>query len=257
MNKIIDAHVHLGIRNLNINQSSNLILKMENKTDSLINLMNEYNIEKSVIFPFPHRNNDIDNSNEYIYNAWQQHYNRLIPFCRINQNLEENLKKGFMGAKLHLVYEDFNVDEMIYNFRLLEYYDKTLIIHALYKNKVKQVKTILNHAPDLKIILAHMGREKLYTFKGIVETLKGLKNYQNVFFETSTVGHRKAIEEAYKIVSDERIIFGSDYPFGKYWFQNQKEKYSYSNDLSIITEARIPEKSKQKILYSNINNLIK
>jgi predicted TIM-barrel fold metal-dependent hydrolase len=101
-----------------------------------------------------------------------------------------------------------------------------------------------------------MGRKQMYNMEGIQEVLEGLEKYPNVYFETSTVGDKRAIEEAVKIVGEDRIVFGSDYPFGKMWADTHYTEYSYWDDIVIIRDANISGEARQKILADNISNIL-
>lgn len=178
--KIMDSHVHLGsdsYSKLISKKSDNLLFRLKNTYEDFINIMDQNGIDQSVIFAVPHKDIDVDTSNDYIYEAYIKYENRFIPFCRINDNLGKNIISGFKGAKIHLLYEDLNIEDMKDYFQILEYYKKPLIIHTLFKEKVEQIKRILSYAPNLKIILAHMGRKELYTMNGVIEVLEGLKKF--------------------------------------------------------------------------------
>lgn len=257
--KIIDSHVHLGSNaysNLISSDSDNILFRMQNSIENFITIMDQYNIDKSVVFSIPHKDIDVDSSNNYIYSAYLKYPERFIPFCRINENLEENLKSGFMGAKLHLLYERLELEELKPYFEILEYYKKPIIIHALFKDKVEQIKKILEYAPKLNIILAHMGRKEIYTNNGVLEVLEGLKQFYNVYFDTSTIGDKTIIEKGINIVGEDRIMFGSDFPFGEVWSNESNKSYTYSDELTLINDSNLNKQVKEKILSRNIENIL-
>lgn len=248
--RIIDSHVHLGSKsysNLISEDSENLLFRLKNEAEDFIKLMNQNGIDKSIVFGIPHKDIDVNDTNNYIFEAYLKYKDRFIPFCRINENLEKNLILGFEGAKVHLLYENLNIENIKEYCQTLEYYKKPLIVHALFNNKVEQIKSILNYAPKLNIILAHMGRKELYTMNGVLKVLKGLKQFPNVYFDTSTVGTAIAIEQAVNIVGNNRIFYGSDYPIG----------LIYSNELSIVLNSKLRDFEKENILSRNIENLLK
>lgn len=263
--KTIDSHVHMAPKLIkkdilkDLSQRDIMVCSMENEIDSFIEQMSKSEIEKAIVFGVPHKNIAASDSNLYIYEAYLKHQDLFIPFCRLDDNLEENLNKGFKGAKLHLVYEDLTIDEAGEKgyFNVLEKYDCPIIVHAEYEDKPTQIKKILGYAPKLKIILAHMGRYQLYTMEGVLDILEELKDYPNVYFGTSTVGFMEAIEEGVKIVGEDRIVFGSDYPFSKMWKESHNEDYSYKNEKYLIINSSLSDSTKEKILYENINNILK
>lgn len=257
--KIIDSHVHLSSNsysNLISSESENILFRMENSIENFIRIMDKHKIDKSIVFSIPHTDIDVDASNDYILNAYKKYPDRFIPFCRLNEKLEENIKAGFKGAKLHLLYEKLDIENLKSYFEILEYYKRPITIHALFKNKVEQIKKILEYAPKLNIILAHMGRKELYTNNGVLEVLEGLKQYINVYFDTSTVGDSSIIEKGVNIVGNERIIYGSDFPFGEVWSREKNENHYYNDELSLIINSKLNFKEKENILSRNISNLL-
>ena len=169
--------------------------------------------------------------------------------------MEDNFKRGFKGAKIHFLYEETKIDQLKNAFMFLESVDAPVIVHALFSDKVKQIKKILKIAPNLKIILAHMGRGHIYTDEGVIENAIALKKYDNIFFETSTIGNIAAMKDVCNIIGEDRVIFGSDYPFGEAWFKNKKP-YKYSDETELFINAGLKEACVNKIMYSNIISLL-
>ena len=250
---IIDCHVHMGLAEYRKGTAAEEQYDLCNSMEDTIILLDKYHIDQAVIFPVPYKSFDVKCSNTYIYQAYNRYPTRLIPFCRIDDELEKNLSKGFYGVKMHLFYEEFKVDAIKKQLQTIEDAGVPLILHALFKDKVEQVKSILKIAPNIKLILAHMGRGNLYTGEQVVENAKGLKRYSNVYMDTSTVGDFKTIFKACEILGYERILYGSDYPFGRSYF---KESYEYGADIEQFLNKLSPDKS-EMILHSNITHLLK
>lgn len=245
--RIIDSHVHVGMNYFCNQAESKLQYNLENRYDDFSKEMNLAGITGACILPIPDMAYDILKGNDYLLEAYQNN-SSFIPICRMDNNLGRNLNNGFCGAKLHCVYETYPHNKLFEYLRMLAYYDKPLIIHAKFKDKVKQVKALLKIAPDLKIVLAHMGRGHIYTSEGVIDNVKALLKYENVFFETSTVGNSETILEACKLVGSDRILFGSDYPFGKSFLG---KNYSYKDDVNMILQSPLSDIDKEKIMYRN------
>ena len=75
-----------------------------------------------------------------------------------------------------------------------------------------QAKEILRVAPNLKVIVAHMGRRWPNTSDGVEGNLLELQDEPNVYFETSTVRDSEIMERAVEVLGEDRLVFGSDYP---------------------------------------------
>ena len=58
-----------------------------------------------------------------------------------------------------------------------------------------------------------------------------LKKYPNLYMDLSTVGDLQSIINVCEIIGYDRVLYASDYPFGKNYLG---EKYSYSNELDIL-----------------------
>lgn len=250
---IIDCHMHLGLKEFCLGTASDMPFDLCNSMEDTIALMDQHNIEQAVVLPIPHTLFDTKRSNAYIMEAYRQYPARLIPFCRIDEDLEQNLSKGFCGVKLHLLYEGLEIKTIKKELRMIEDAGVPLILHALFQNKVKQVEAILKIAPNLKLILAHMGRGHLYTGEQVVANAVGLKSYPNVYMDTSTVGDLKAIINACEILGYDRVLYGSDYPFGRNMF---KEAYAYDIDSKQIMSALSPNQA-EMVLHDNITRLLK
>lgn len=244
--KIIDSHVHIGLNDFCTEEARTLPYDLENNYEEYLSIMKMVEIEKACILPIPDAGYDIALSHDYLKEAALRGNGKLLPICRLDNSLSENIHGAFSGAKLHKVYENISKAALVEYIKILEYYERPLIIHAAYKDKVKQIKELLNIAPELVIVLAHMGRGHLYTSEGVEDNLLALKKYQNVLFETSTVGNSDTIKLACNIVGSERVMFGSDYPFGKIYLGN---RYNYANEIDVILHANIKDAEKEDILY--------
>lgn len=250
--KIIDSHIHIGLQEFCLNEETGMPCDLYNTVENTISLMDQYHVNQAVVLPIPHSAFDANRSNKYIFEAYSSFPDRLIPFCRIDGALEQNLANGFQGVKLHLLYEGLEIKKIKRELQIIEDAGVPLVLHALFKDKVKQVKQIIKIAPNLKIILAHMGRGHLYTGEQVIENAIGLKSYPNVFMDTSTVGDIKAIINVCEILGYNRILYGSDYPFGRNML---KEAYDYAVEPAQIMEA-FTQSQAEMVLSGNIMRLL-
>ena len=248
--KVFDAHVHIGLNNFS-NGANNIPYNLENKYEDYLLEMKNANVTKACILPIPDSAFDAQKCNDYLKEAALFGKEHFAAIARLNINLPEILNQGFYGAKLHCVYENIEKKQMVEYLQILEAAEKPLIVHAKFKDKPAQVKSIMKVVPNLKIVLAHMGRGHIYTSEDVIENAKALKNFDNVFFETSTVGDSEAIKKACDIVGSSRIMFGSDYPFGKIYLK----KYKYIDDVNFILDSSINDNDKDNILFNTANTL--
>lgn len=75
-----------------------------------------------------------------------------------------------------------------------------------------QLEELLNTFPKLPVVLAHMGREREYTPR-LSQAYSILKDYPNLYLETSTVPSSDVFKTALENFGEDRIIFGSDEPY--------------------------------------------
>ena len=250
--KIIDAHMHIGLPSFCENKNSEFQYDLCSTYDEIIELMDANDIDKAIILPIPHKDFNIEKTNNYVFEAYKKHSDRLIPFCRIDEKLGENIDKGFRGVKLHLLYEEVDIKSIRSELQQIEDANIPIIIHAKYANKVKQIEQILQSAPNINIILAHMGRGHLYTGEQTIDNALALKRYPNVYMDLSTVGDLQSIINVCEILGYERVVFASDYPFGKNCLG---KKYRYIDEVDALKRNLSHEQS-ELIFHENVERLL-
>lgn len=250
--KIIDAHMHIGLHSFCDNENSEFPYDLCSTYDETIKLMDANDVDMAVILPIPHKDFNTEKANSYVFEAYQKYPDRLIPFCRIDEHLEENIRKGFRGVKLHLLYEEVDIKNIKKELQQIEDANIPIIIHAKFANKVKQIEQILKYAPNLNIILAHMGRGHLYTGEQTIDNALALKKYPNVYMDLSTVGDLQSIINVCEILGYDRVIYASDYPFGKTFLG---ERYRYGDELNALKQNFNHEQS-MLIFHENIERLL-
>lgn len=276
---IIDAHTHIGdifagsfsqffptlskkikYRNiifgkLNIlfikYMKKDMLLQSRNaKQGQLLASMSKCHINRAVIVaiePFV--------SSELIISMAKQN-SHFLPFCSLNPKYKQDkefvlkgyISSGCKGIKLHPVLQDFYpTDSGAY-----ELYDicQTLRLPVLFHTGfipsgnntnaiIENFKNIPRDFPYLKIILGHMN---------MFEPKKAIRYammYNNVYLETSKQPSFY-IKKALKKLGSEKIIFGSDWPFG-----------DQDVAVQIIKDTVKNETAREKIFYSNILNLLR
>lgn len=250
--KIIDAHMHIGLPSFCENKNSEFQYDLCSTYDEIIELMDANDIDKAIILPIPHKDFNLEKTNNYVFEAYKKHSDRLIPFCRIDEKLGENIDKGFRGVKLHLLYEEVDIKSIRSELQQIEDANIPIIIHAKYVNKVKQIEQILQYAPNINIILAHMGRGHLYTGEQTIDNALALKRYPNVYMDLSTVGDLQSIINVCEILGYERVVFASDYPFGKNCLG---KKYRYIDEIDALKRNLSHEQS-ELIFHENVERLL-
>ena len=250
--KVIDAHMHIGLQAFCDKENSDFKYDLCSTYDEIIELMDMNEVDKAIILPIPHKDFNTEKTNNYVFEAYQRYTDRLIPFCRIDEHLEENLKKGFRGVKLHLLYENIEIKNIKKELQLIEDTNVPLIVHAKFANKVKQIEQIFRYSPNINVILAHMGRGHLYTGEQTIDNALALRKHPNLYMDLSTVGDLQSILNVCEIIGYDRVIYASDYPFGKNCLG---EKYNYSDELNIL-KRHLSDKNGECVFHKNIERLL-
>lgn len=194
---------------------------------------------------------DIPIGNEYVYSLKQKSHGRVIQFIWITTQLENPsdyldnkfAEWNFNGVKLHQCWESFSIDSNFFKEIALwsESHDIPLFIHMYSDKDVNEIIEYKKEHPSLKLIVAHLFGLELFIGAGFKDN--------NLYFDISPVQlvSTKRIIDAIKFYGADKIIFGTDSPYGK--------DYSRKNIERVIT-LDISESEKESILGKNINQLL-
>ncbi|HOD78342.1 MAG TPA: amidohydrolase family protein, partial [Syntrophorhabdus sp.] len=99
----------------------------------------------------------------------------------------------------------------------------------------------VNMAEGVTLIIPHLGLlgGNPYDF------LRAFKDNESIYFDTA-LASRDQIKKFVETIGPERVIFGSDVPFG-----------SMASELDKVLSLQIPREDKELLLYKNIINLAK
>jgi len=230
---IIDSHVHWG---------PSVTLGMEVTTQMILREQEESGVTHVIILPFPSTailSNDI---NVQLLDETRK-ISHFIPYFYIRENFSP-IPSGYYGGKWHWmrgwqdtesnydVLEDPELPELVGK---LESAGKPII----FEEELDFTLQFVDRFPDLKLIIPHLGM----LGGNPLDFLKRLKNKDNIYFDTA-LGQKSTILEFVKTLGPERIIFGSDIPFG-----------SMENELSKIQTLSLNDADKERIMQKNILEL--
>lgn len=205
--------------------------------DDLINMMDENEIDVSVVFGFPWKSADhFRRNNDYIIEAMQKNPGRLIGFSCFDplssdgaEEAERCFREGLRGVGELAVYDSPLTDEIVSNLgdvmALCLENDVPLLIHTnepighSYPGKqdmtLKQIYNLVKAYPDNKIVLAHWGGG-IFFYMLLKKEVREI--FKNVWFDTAASPYLYD-PEIYKIAGDitgyDKILFGTDYPLIK------------------------------------------
>jgi len=198
-----------------------------NTVGDLLSMMDRNGIDRVVTCP-PYSSiggcRTYDECNRFIAGAMKEAEGRIIGFVRVNPHLGENAldsirwaveEEGFRGVKVHPRNEAFaiNSEELAYPIAdLAARLRVPLLIHTGDPDtygfaQPTLVGDLADAFPDLTLIVGHMGK-RLYE-----DAILVARWFENVILETSFRSPRQ-IARAISRVGADRVVYGSDMPFG-------------------------------------------
>ncbi len=212
--KIVDFHNHIGE---DVDGTVQTPAMLEARMEAA-------GVDVAVVFPF----NEVDpgpcfsKANERIADVVEDR-DDMVGFCRVDPNYGEDAvaeveraveELGLSGVKLHPRSQAFYPDdpEAVRVVEKAADLGVPVIIHTArgepFSDPVK-VDPLAEEVPDAIIVMAHMGK-----VRGYDAAISVAESHENVYLETSLVKDPAVIERAAETVGDERVIFGSDSPYG-------------------------------------------
>jgi predicted TIM-barrel fold metal-dependent hydrolase len=234
--EIIDSHTHWG---------PSITLGTEVTTDELLQQAKESGVDRIVVFPFPSTAIADEKINDRILELCKSN-GKFIPYYYIPEDLRPiPVDKNFYGGKWHWVR---GIQDCSSNYQVLEDPELGRFIEAseeidlpiVFEEELAFTEAFIKRTKNLKIILPHLGLLGGNPF----DFLKTFKARENVFFDTALAG-TETIMRFVTEVGKERVLFGSDIPFG-----------TMKRDLEKILSLRIGDDDKEYILSNNLKRLI-
>ena len=260
---VIDFHTHCfpekiaksTIEKLSF-QSGGLIPQTDGTKESLLQLMNKDNVEKSVVLAIATNARQQNKVNDF---AISLKSDNLIPFGSVypfsddwEEELERLKENEIKGIKLHPDYQQFFVDDE----RLFPLYKKIeklgfiLIFHAgedfgfpppyhATPEKLRKVASFI----ETPVVCAHWGSLSMGE-----DVLKNLCDIDNCYFDTAFGYGTMPKDMALRILDKkgvDKIIFGSDSPWN-----------APSWDIGMIKTMELSLDEEDKIFYKNAEKIL-
>jgi uncharacterized protein len=241
---IIDSHMHIGQEEL-LTPDMVQFFKQKNIWDDIrqkispegvIANMNRCGVDQGVIFPltFMPLNGEWQRMNDMTAKYVREYPDRLIGFAIINpKEIKDSLKEldrckrelGFKGLKIHpSMQESFCNSEDLFsiyqfcqdeNLPILFHTGASLPSHSDKFSHPVLLDDVAVRFPDLKIIIAHMGRPYYQDAAFLLRKHKNI--YADICANEGRVGDTLLLENALswiKIYADgvKRLLFSSDFP---------------------------------------------
>jgi hypothetical protein len=234
--KKFDAHAHVGDFPGWADISGN--------AKELVGVMDLHNVRKAVIF-YP--------DNELVRKAVKAYPDRLVGCVWPDPHDPRSAKLvrkalstwGFKGVKLHPLFG--------------AYLPNDDIVHPIMEEARRAKMPVLIHSghapfslpwsigelaevfPDVTIVMLHMGGGNGIYIQAAIDTAK---RYGNIMLETSHMTMYTKVKEAVKKIGEERVMYGSDYPFG-----------DAAIEVRRITAAGLTKSQLERVFYANAKRL--
>ena len=244
---IIDAHAHCGIQDTFTCQS----------LEDYISSIKGSGIQGAVMFPpvieiYDRHNPDFEDSaywrnrrmeaNRYVENLQPGSF-RIIPYFFIwNDFAVDQISDRHKGIKWHR-----HMDEPVYHYDTEECRKaidtiRDLRMPIVYEEELDNTLDFINRiAKDIRIIIPHLG-----ALNGSYHALKryGIWEHPLVYTDTALAGTAE-IRDYIREFGTQRILFGSDFPFG-----------DPKRELSKIFDLTLPPEQENAILAGNLKYLL-
>jgi hypothetical protein len=268
--EIIDSHTHWG---------PSVSMGTEVTTEELLNQAEQSRVSRIVIFPFPStaladeeinqrlldeakRVNPVRNSSRALNPAGiivksnpvteqrgviSNGVKKFIPYYYISETMKPIPEgKGFYGGKWHWMQ---GISDCSSNYKVLE--DSKLIkfieasekidLPIVFEEELSFTESFVRKTKNLKIIIPHLGM----LGGNPIDFLSTFKKRENVYFDTALASSDTVMRFIEKI-GHERILFGSDIPFG-----------TMKRELEKVLSLPIEDEKKEWILSKNLKRLIR
>jgi len=202
---MIDAHVHLG--------SIPYKGKKWGSFEEYKNITKKLGIKQYCVVPMGLPNNFVDKTtpdNDSVLKEADKN-NSVIPIYWFNVfDLPKTFDERYQAIKLHSDIGEVAINDK----RIIDFIKKINLPIFVHTNEGKDYSNLgtvskLAHKVDVPVVAVHSG--------SITKTFFKLDDYnfpKNVYFETSGIQYAVILKKIYEKFGAERIIFGSDYPFG-------------------------------------------
>jgi len=237
--KIIDAHMHINLPEHVAAVSEQTIKGDWAMECGFIMPYEDARIYHSALFPdievqmvaipMPLREADIPANNEYLSKLTKDHQITSLMTIRPEWNaeyVEQILLEGhFSGFKPYpyMAAPEKGAEVSIFDFltrdhlKIADRYGKAVLLHLPRKGRladndnVREIKTIVQDYPNLRLVIAHYGR--CFNLSFFKEGLKKLGDDKNaLYFDTAAVINPEVHREALQSLKITQILFGMDLP---------------------------------------------
>ena len=261
--RIIDIHTHiypvaLARRAMEVTGHENDDFKKLPIRENLLARMREAGVDLSVNLPVVSKPQNQGEVNRFAKEAARKNiisFGGLHPDCEnVIEELEKLKDMEMAGIKFHPPFQKVHLEDPKYGemWRKINQLGFPVLIHMGTARIVRPydlypsgIRKILKYAPDIPIIMAHMG--SFCMMKNPEENLENLP--ENVFIDTAMSAELEEAGEFEEIIGrfgTKRVLYGSDFPYG-----TQKAA------IERIKDSSFTDSEKEDMLWRNAAKILK
>jgi predicted TIM-barrel fold metal-dependent hydrolase len=215
-------------------------------TEELLRQAEQSSVSRIVVFPFPSTALADEGINQRLLNEAKR-IKKFIPYYYIPETMKAIPEgKGFYGGKWHWMH---GISDCSSNYQVLDDPKLEEFIEAsekidlpiVFEEELTFTESFERKTRNLKIIIPHLGM----LGGNPLDFLNTFKARENIYFDTALATPDTVMRFIEKI-GHERILFGSDIPFGMMKWELEK-----------VLSLRIGDDKKEWILSKNLKRLIR
>ncbi|HBP37635.1 MAG TPA: hypothetical protein DD640_02635 [Clostridiales bacterium] len=255
--QFIDSHTHIWLEQFRIQSEHTLIRSVSwpslvARDNSVEDLLQTYRLlfpDKQVLpllMGQPTNDIDLEANNRYVADSAKRYALPAllitVPEWTGDEVREKILAGGFRGTKVYLNFAPAYIPQneiRIFDFlpphqlQVLNAMKAVVVLHIPRSQRLKdpvnlaQMAEIAQKFPDIKLIIAHVGRA--YCDEDIGNAFEVLNQAPNLLFDISANTNQHTFEKLIEAVGPRRILFGSDMPILRMRSRRICEQGNYIN----------------------------
>lgn len=259
--RIIDTHIHFGNQKSCENIVKNSLYKNVYKLYNSVNVnalgtFKDYvkNLDFFIVMPMVFKETDINKANNDIVEFFSDDLRALpVLFVPNDKDFDNNIRiMKYNILKEHFLVHDYkNYKDRSLGYQYLSDNHGFLILHSLSTVSKEYIKTLRSEFPNMNIIVAHLGRNGQCDEQFTKDMIDFCYGDDRIYTDISTISNKKLIKYAVDRYGEDRIFFGSDYPYFSDDILPVEEQALILQDIDLSDEQR------DKILYLNAKNMLK
>lgn len=257
---IIDAHIHIGERDwckkiIETSEYKDLYRIYSCIDPEVVSETSDFlkDVDKYFAIPLFFCESNIEKTNAYLLSKVKDD-KKAVPILLVPNN--DHLKELLLNLKYNILKEHFtlhNPDSYLGRADAYDYLSGEngyLLLHTFTKDIISHVKKLRENFPNMKIIIAHLGRDPKQSFDFTTNVINTFYNDQYVYTDISTITNPELIEYAVKKYGSSRVLYGSDFPFST-------EIGTRSKDfISNVFKTNLTSSEYDDLFYKTADNII-